>query len=175
MRTRGVAALACLALVGAACGSDGAETVDDATDAAADAVEAVDEGIDDFAQRLRDEGLESVASAFEDIDVSELTDSTEFTFLAPNDEAFQSVDADDLADLLADPERVTELLKNHTIAERYTAAQVVELDEVSTEAGETLDIDVDGDVVQFEDATVVATDIEAGDGMIHVVDGLLLP
>lgn len=194
-----VATLATATLVLAACGGDDPdELVDDATAAVDDvdadsAEEAVEDAADDvdaeaddaaesaetqsaeLAQVLRDNGLSSVASAVEVIDFTELVDAPEFTFFAPNDEAFASLSADELADLLADPTMVADVLRNHTIAATVPSGDLSDGMEVETQAGETLVVGIDGETVMIGDATVVQADIDVNDGVVHVVDRLIMP
>ena len=173
---RAAAGAAALLLTIAGCGSDSpAEVADDATDTAEEVVNTLDEQQSDLAETLRAEGLSSVATAVEAIDVSQLTDSEEFTFLAPNDEAFQALDASQVADLMANPDELLDVLRNHTIAERLPASEITGVGSVETEEGNTLDVSVDGDTVMVGPATVVSTDIDVGDGVVHVVDRLIIP
>lgn len=173
----------------AACGSDNAAVdLDDGTVAvdvtalAGDVDSVVDDVVDeadstsaDLAQTLRDNGLNSAAGIVDKIDVAELVGDGEFTFLAPNDEAFTSLSADEMADLLSDPAQILETLRNHALEGTQMAADLTTAASVDTRAGETLPVTVDGDTVMIGDVVVVTTDIEVGAGVIHVVDGFLLP
>lgn len=180
---RFVAGLAVGALVAlaAACGSDD-DTIDDAIDVDATDVENVVDSVvaevesvsDDLAQTLRDNGLNTIAGIVEDIDISSLIDDETFTFFAPDDDAFTSLGAEQTADLLTDPGRVLDVLRNHTLSDEVSAAELSERESVVTEAGETLTVTSDGDTVTVGEVTVVDTDIDVGGGVIHVVDGLLL-
>jgi uncharacterized surface protein with fasciclin (FAS1) repeats len=176
-RLLSAAAVAGLTIGGAACGSDDTPSSVDATDVE----EALDSVVDEagaasaeLAQTLRDNGLDTVASVVDQIDPSDLIDGASFTFFAPNDEAFTSLGADQTADLLTDPGRILEVLRNHTVAETISAEELAASDTVDTEAGESLEVSETDGVVRIGDVTVVATDIAVGDGVIHVVDGLLL-
>lgn len=171
-RTAASIGLAAILFIAAGCGSDSGS---DVTDEAEDAVEAVEDEQADVARTLRDNGLDTVATALETIDVSQLTDSDDFTFFAPNDEAFQALTADELADLLADPDQVLNVLRNHTVADRLLAADLDGVTTAESEAGNMLDISTTGGSVMVGEATVVATDIDVADGVVHVVDRLLLP
>ncbi len=189
-KLRSILAAGTLIAVLAACGSDddaavdvGDGTVDVDVTALEGAVDSVvDDVVDeadsssaDLAQTLRDNGLDSAAGIVEQIDVAELVGDGEFTFLAPNDEAFTSLSADDMADLLTDPAQILETLRNHSLDGTQTAADLTTESSVDTRAGESLAVTVDGDTVMIGDVTVVTTDIEVGGGVIHVVDGFLLP
>lgn len=174
------AGTAALLLTAAACGSD-----DTASDFDVDAtdvenvidsvVEQVESAPDDLAQTLRDNGLGTIAGIVEQINLSELFDDEDFTFFAPNDDAFTRLTADQTADLLTDPAQVLDVLRNHTLDERVSADELTSLETVTSEAGESLRVTADGSTVTIGDVSVVATDIEVGGGVIHVVDGLLVP
>jgi uncharacterized surface protein with fasciclin (FAS1) repeats len=184
-----VLAAASLLAVTTACGSD--DAVDDAVsdvdtgdvEAVADSVEdvvdsavsEVDATSEDLAQTLRDNGLDSIAGIVEQVDVSGWLGDGDFTFFAPNNEAFMSLDADQTADLLTDPAQILDVLENHTLADTVTADELTSMESVETEAGETLVVTTEGEIVRVGDAEVVSTDIEVGGGVIHVVDGLLIP
>lgn len=98
-----------------------------------------------------------------------------FTVFAPTDAAFAALPEGALDDLLADPDALAEVLTYHVVAGEFRAADVVGLTEVETVQGGTLSIEVDGDTVRVGGATVVATDVEASNGVIHVIDTVLLP
>jgi len=149
-----------------------AEDVAGAVDTAADAAE---QGSAEIADVLLDNGLSSVASAVEMIDFTELTDSPEFTFFAPNDEAFQILEASEAADLLADVDALADVLRNHIIAERVVVADLVDGDVLKTEAGHDLAVVVQGDTVTIGGATITQADIDVAGGVVHVVDQLLVP
>lgn len=167
----------------AACGSDNSSLdADDGVDVVTSAAGVVDSAVDraeanvsDLAQTLRDEGLDSAAGVVEQIDVSELVGDGEFTFLAPSDAAFTSLTADDMADLLSDPEQILDTLRNHTLDGTYTAEELEGMDTVETRSGEALPVSVDGTTIRIGDVAVTKTDISVGNGVIHVVDGFLLP
>ena len=107
-----------------------------------------------------------------------------FTVFAPTDEAFAALPAGTLDALLADPAgQLTDILTYHVVPGAVLAADVVGLDgqAVTTVNGATLTVGVaDDGTVTLTDAagnevTVVATDVEASNGVIHVIDGVLLP
>ena len=165
-----------------ACGSDessdgrvldvDAGQVGDVVDSAA---AEVDQTSADLAQTLRDNGLDSIAGVVEQVDVSEWLGGGSFTFFAPNNEAFLGLAAEQTADLLTNPARILDVLRNHTLEATVDANELTTMQTVETEAGETLAVTTDGADVRVGDIAVVTTDIEAGGGVIHVVDGLLLP
>jgi uncharacterized surface protein with fasciclin (FAS1) repeats len=97
-----------------------------------------------------------------------------FTVFAPTDEAFARLPAGTVDALLADPAKLTDVLTYHVVSGRVTAAEVVQLESAVTVQGGDLPIATDGGV-HVGGATVVSADIEAGNGLIHVIDRVLLP
>jgi uncharacterized surface protein with fasciclin (FAS1) repeats len=185
-RAKAVMVAAALVASLAACGSDNGDPSNDAgevidagevagaADSLVDEAETVDSTSADLADTLRANGLESIAGIVDQVDMTEVL-GDEFTFFAPNDEAFTTLGADQTADLLTDPARILDVLRNHTLADTVTSSELAGMETVETEAGETIPVTTDGDVVKFGDVTVVTTDLEVGGGIVHVVDGFLIP
>ncbi|SRR6056297_2385623 len=98
-----------------------------------------------------------------------------FTVFAPTDDAFAKIPADQLNALLADTEQLTAVLTYHVVAGKVTAADVVELDTATTVQGSDIDITVSDSGVMVDNANVVTTDIMASNGVIHVIDSVILP
>ena len=106
-----------------------------------------------------------------------------FTVFAPTDDAFAALPAGTLDTLLADPEGdLAGILTYHVVSGEVLAADVVGMDgeSVTTVNGATFTVNVDGENVSLTDAAgntvnVVATDVTADNGVIHVIDGVLLP
>lgn len=106
-----------------------------------------------------------------------------FTVFAPTDSAFAKLPAGTVDELLKEPTgQLAEILKYHVVAGKVMAADVVTLDgqKVATVQGTELTVEVaDGKVVLVDAAgnriNVVTTDVEASNGVIHVIDGVLLP
>jgi len=98
-----------------------------------------------------------------------------FTVFAPTDEAFAALPEGTLEGLLADQAKLQAVLLYHVVPGDVRAADVVNLTEATTARGATVPITVDGDTVMVGNATVVQTDIEASNGVIHVIDTVLLP
>ena len=100
-----------------------------------------------------------------------------FTVFAPTDAAFANLPADTLDDLLK-PENKAQLsaiLTYHVVPGEVMAADVVQMNEAETVNGAMLEIKVEGATVMVNDATVTATDIGASNGVIHVIDTVLIP
>ena len=99
-----------------------------------------------------------------------------FTVFAPTDEAFAALPAGTLDSLLADPEALKQILLYHVVSGKVTADQVVNLTSADSVAGPAIAIAVkDGTVYLNDSAKVVTTDIEASNGVIHVIDAVILP
>jgi transforming growth factor-beta-induced protein len=98
-----------------------------------------------------------------------------FTVFAPTDEAFAALPAGTLDALLRDPKALGEVLKYHVVSGAVKAADVVKLSEAKSLQGEPIAIKVDGSKVMVNGANVVSTDIETSNGIIHVIDAVILP
>jgi transforming growth factor-beta-induced protein len=100
-----------------------------------------------------------------------------FTIFAPTDAAFAKLGDEAIADLLkpANKAKLAGILKYHVVAGRVRAADVVKLDAAMTLQGSSVTIKVDDGKVMVDGANVVATDVLAGNGVIHVIDAVILP
>lgn len=97
-----------------------------------------------------------------------------FTVFAPTDEAFAKLPAGTVEALLADKAKLTAVLTYHVVAGKVSSGEVVKLTEAATVQGGMLKIDASSGV-KINGATVVKADIEASNGIIHVIDTVLLP
>jgi uncharacterized surface protein with fasciclin (FAS1) repeats len=99
-----------------------------------------------------------------------------FTVLAPTDEAFAKIPEADLQALLADKDALTKVLTYHVIAGNVPSSEIVNLTEATTVEGRKVSIAVvDGKVVINGTSTVVTPDVAASNGVIHVIDAVLMP
>jgi transforming growth factor-beta-induced protein len=98
-----------------------------------------------------------------------------FTVFAPTDDAFAKLPAGTVEGLLNDIPALTDILLYHVVSGKVMAADVVALSSASTVLGKDVAIKVEGDTVMINDAQVIITDIEASNGVIHVIDAVLLP
>lgn len=99
-----------------------------------------------------------------------------FTVFAPTDEAFAALPEGTLDDLLADPEALKQVLLYHVVAGKVMSDQIVGLTSADSVAGAPISISVkDGTVTLNDSAKVVTTDIETSNGVIHVIDAVILP
>jgi len=107
--------------------------------------------------------------------VDTLSSEGPFTVFAPTNDAFAKIPADQLDAILADKELLTSILTYHVVAGKVMAADVVGLRSAVTVEGEAVTVSVSDMGVMVNDANVTATDIEASNGVIHVIDTVLLP
>ena len=98
-----------------------------------------------------------------------------FTVFAPTDAAFAQLPAGTVDSLLANPDQLRAVLTYHVVAGRVTAADVVKLHSATTVEGEDVTINAADGMVRINDATVTTADIMASNGVIHVIDSVLLP
>jgi len=97
-----------------------------------------------------------------------------FTVFAPTDEAFAKIPKADLDALLKDKAKLTAVLTYHVVAGKVMAADVVKLTSAKTVQGSSVKIDASNGV-KVDNAKVVKADIVASNGVIHVIDTVILP
>ncbi len=100
-----------------------------------------------------------------------------FTVFAPTDEAFAKLPAGTVENLLKpeNHDKLVAILTYHVIPGRIMAKDVVKLHEAKTVNGKDVTIMVDGGKVMVDNANVVKTDIACSNGVIHVIDSVILP
>ncbi len=100
-----------------------------------------------------------------------------FTVFAPTDEAFAKLPAGTVDDLLKpeNHDKLVAILTYHVVPGKVMAKDVVKLHEAKTVNGKSVKITVDGGKVMVDNANVVKTDIVCSNGVIHVIDSVLLP
>lgn len=97
-----------------------------------------------------------------------------FTIFAPTDEAFRKLPEGTIEDLLNNKEKLTEILTYHVVADKVMAESVMNLNSASTVNGKEVAIHT-RDNVKVNEANVIKTDIECSNGVIHVIDSVLIP
>jgi uncharacterized surface protein with fasciclin (FAS1) repeats len=109
--------------------------------------------------------------------VETLKSSGPFTVFAPTDEAFAKLPAGTVENLLKpeNKEKLKAILTYHVVAGKVMAADVVKLKTAKTVQGTTVDISTTGGKVKVDNANVVKTDIAASNGVIHVIDTVIMP
>ncbi len=103
-----------------------------------------------------------------------LTVKGPFTVFAPTDEAFAKLPAGTVEGLLANPEKLKKVLLFHVVAGDVRAADVVKLKSADTLGGGKLAIDAT-DGVKVSGAKVIKADVVASNGVVHVIDTVLIP
>ena len=100
-----------------------------------------------------------------------------YTVFAPTDEAFAKLPAGTVESLLKpeNKDKLVAVLTYHVVAGKVTAADVVKLEKAKTVQGSPIKISVKGDTVMINEAKVVKTDIQCSNGVIHVIDSVILP
>jgi uncharacterized surface protein with fasciclin (FAS1) repeats len=100
-----------------------------------------------------------------------------FTVFAPTDEAFAKLPPGTVESLLKpeNKDQLVAILTYHVVPGNVTATEVVKLKQADTVNGKPLSVAVSGGTVRINDATVKATDIAASNGVIHVIDSVILP
>lgn len=97
-----------------------------------------------------------------------------FTVFAPSNDAFKAVPAKTLDELAANPARLTEVLTHHVLASK-AMSQEVKSGPVKTVQGGNLAVAKAGAFITVEDAVVQTADISATNGVVHIVDRVLMP
>jgi len=100
-----------------------------------------------------------------------------FTVFAPTDEAFAKLPAGTVENLLKpeNKQKLASILTYHVVPGKVMASEVVKLADAKTVNGQSLTINVEGEMVTVDSAKVVKTDIECSNGVIHVIDAVVLP
>jgi uncharacterized surface protein with fasciclin (FAS1) repeats len=100
-----------------------------------------------------------------------------FTVFAPTDEAFAKLPAGTVEALLADKEKLAAILTYHVVAGRVQAGDILKAGTATptTVQGQTLHVRVVNGAVMVDGATVISADVGASNGVIHVIDTVLLP
>jgi uncharacterized surface protein with fasciclin (FAS1) repeats len=98
-----------------------------------------------------------------------------FTVFAPTDDAFAKLPEGTVEALLKDKDKLTAVLTYHVVAGKVMAADVVKLNSAKTVQGQEVKIKASGESVMVDNAKVIKTDIETTNGVIHVIDTVILP
>lgn len=107
--------------------------------------------------------------------VETLSGKGPFTVFAPTNEAFSKIPEATLNDILADKEQLTAILTYHVLEGEVFAEDVVGITSAKTVQGGEVNVEVTGNSVMIDNAKVTQTDIEAENGVIHVIDTVLIP
>ncbi len=109
--------------------------------------------------------------------VETLNGHSQFTVFAPTDEAFAKLDPAVIESLLKpeNKESLTNVLTYHVVAGRVSARDAYDLNTATSVNGQRLPISLRGDVPKVGESTIIATDIQCSNGVIHVIDSVLMP
>jgi uncharacterized surface protein with fasciclin (FAS1) repeats len=194
----GIALAATLALVGAACGDDDGSTNESVATTEAGAGEDTTAGMSDAGEgeasaseqpdtvvdvAASDESFSTLVTA---VDAAGLTGTLSgdgpFTVFAPLNDAFAALPAGTLDTLLApgNQAQLTAVLTYHVVPSKVLSSDLSDGMTIATVEGQPLTVGVQGDAVTLTDASgntasVVQADVEAGNGVVHVIDHVLLP
>ena len=98
-----------------------------------------------------------------------------FTVFAPSNEAFSKVPANTLADIGADPARLKAVLTYHVLPGKVMAADIKNNSSVKTVNGANVGVSKAGEFVTVEDGMVQKADLNATNGVVHIIDSVLIP
>ena len=122
------------------------------------------------------ESFETLVLALQSTGLDEtLSGEGPFTVFAPTDEAFEALPEGTLEDLLEDEEALTEVLTYHVVAGEYMSSDITDMTSAETVQGEEIAIEVSDGSVMVNDANVIQADIETSNGVIHVIDKVIMP
>ncbi len=178
------AALMSLTMLLAACGSDSTaatEVIDDAIGEVSEQVSEADDAssndVSDAGQQLQaqinEADLSTIYTAMDLVGFDEINSDEPFTFFAPNDSAFSAMSPDEMADLLAEPEALRQVLSNHYLDATVMATDLASTPSATSLGGLDLVFDTSGEVPTVNGIEIVRTDITASNGVIHIIDGVL--
>lgn len=118
----------------------------------------------------------TLAAALEAADLlKDLQSEGPFTVFAPTDEAFAKLPEGTVENLLKDKEALKNILLYHVVSGNVTSDQVVELNSAKTLSGKEVKIKVNDNKVMINNSTVTTADVATSNGVIHIIDTVLLP
>lgn len=121
--------------------------------------------------------LRTLSSAIDEADLNDTLDrGGPYTIFAPSDQAFAAIPAATRERLLKDENRalLRQVLTNHVVPGNLTANQL-KSGQVQTQAGNSVNVQVDGQQVRVNESRVTQADLQAGNGVVHIVDRIILP
>ena len=107
--------------------------------------------------------------------VEPLTGAGPLTVFAPTDEAFAKIPSETLDAVLADKEKLASILKYHVVSGKVMAADVMKMTSATTLEGSDVTVKAEDGKVWINNAEVTQADIECSNGVIHVIDTVLMP
>jgi transforming growth factor-beta-induced protein len=147
----------------------------EATNGVIHVIDAVLIPVEDNVDTAIDAGFNTLVEAVQAANLEDVLRSAgPFTIFAPTDEAFDALPEDALEDLLNDPEALATVLTYHVVAGRLFSSDLSEGMELTTVEGRTITISLDGGA-RVNDADIVGVDVLTSNGVIHVIDAVLIP
>jgi len=139
--------------------------------------DSMDEEEMDIVETANDAGsFETLVLALNTTGLDEtLSEEGPYTVFAPTDEAFEELPEGTLDTLMEDEEQLSEVLTYHVVSGEYMASDLTDGTTLETVQGEMITINVTDDNVMVDDANVIQPDIVASNGVIHVIDAVILP
>lgn len=117
----------------------------------------------------------TLLTALQAADLVDTLKSGQYTVFAPTNEAFNKLPSDVLAGVLNDSDMLKSVLLYHVVSGKVNAKQIMNLKNVKSAQGATLSVKMSGSKVMINGANVIAADIPACNGVIHVIDTVLMP
>lgn len=126
---------------------------------------------------MQDDRFSTLRDLLEAADlVDTLRSEGPFTVFAPTNEAFNQVPQKTLDALMMDQEQLRKVLLYHVLqGQRIPASEAVSLESLATANDQSISLQVSGDTLMVNDAKVIETDIAASNGVVHVIDRVLIP
>ncbi|THF66032.1 fasciclin domain-containing protein [Deinococcus sp. Arct2-2] len=124
---------------------------------------------------MSDPQFSTLAVAVEAAGLGDTLSSGAFTVFAPTNAAFAKVPSDMLATVLNDPEMLQSVLLYHVVPGKIAAKQVAGIKSARTVQGTRIDVMVSGSTVMINDATITQVNVPACNGVIHIIDTVLMP
>lgn len=175
-----VATMCVVTLAFAACSSDSDDEAADTTTTMAESTMESEQSIVDIA--MADENFSTLVDLVTTAGLADtLSDpDAEFTVFAPTNDAFEKVDEATLDALGENTDALAQVLTYHAVAARALSGDLTDGQEIETVEGSIITVNIDGDDVTLttdadQTVNVTAVDIEASNGVIHVIDGVLIP
>jgi uncharacterized surface protein with fasciclin (FAS1) repeats len=169
-----VAAVAALAVFASACGDDDTEAT--ATMEQPESSQPAEQDVVVVAQ-----GERNLSTLVEAVTAAELVGTLKaegpYTVFAPTNKAFAALGQDQVSELLQPKNRdqLKSILTYHVVPGELTADRLKDGQQLETVEGESLTVSISGGTVKIDDATVVRPDVDASNGVAHVIDGVLTP
>jgi len=120
------------------------------------------------------DGFSTLVAAVQAADLVDVLKSPgPFTVFAPTDDAFAKLPPGTVQTLVQNPPQLARILKYHVVSGKYARADLAEMEELTSVEGSAIALDL-SDNFEVKNATVVLPDVEADNGMIHVIDTVIL-